>query len=137
MSEPNLSNFDIFFFYGEDGSDPELETKHNVLIHVLQPPKSFFYGRDKISGISLFENEILSLLSQISMKFDIASSIANYNNSLFIDEDTKVDRRFAVSQDSIFIEDNKTDFDIYIYGFLYQNYQQLTSIPTRIPKVKI
>lgn len=133
----DLSNFDIFFFYGEDGSDSELECKHNVLLQVIQPPKTFFYGRDKISGISIFENQIISLLAQINIKYEIAMAIATYNNSLFIDENSEVDRRFAVSQDSIFIEDKGEEFDLFIYGFMYQHYTKLTSIPARVPKVNI
>ena len=47
-----LEDFDVFFYYGEPGSDLDLEIESDVLGGIIQPKRSLYYNRAEGCGVT-------------------------------------------------------------------------------------
>jgi hypothetical protein len=88
-----------------------------------------FYNRQFGGGISEYENQPNNLLTQIGLRFDIANAVAYRNTTVTDGSDNTIDRRLAVSQNSIYFEIERDQLNIgvlYIPYLNYENFEQIT-----------
>ena len=102
MSEPVtsidvLSDFDLFFYYGQN--DLSIETKHDLMLNLMQPLRSLLGNRAlDATGVQRYENTPAGLTLSINLPYDIVSSISQRNQHVSNGEDGTPDRRVAISQ---------------------------------------
>ena len=100
-----LKDFDIFFYYGQN--ELEIETKSDLLQNIMQPKRSLFYDRALDSaGIHDFENQPEGLTLRINLPYSIINSLSKRNQFVSSGENNSRDRRIALSQSTIKIENN-------------------------------
>jgi hypothetical protein len=130
MNSINLADWDIFFYYGQ--LDTDLEIKSDLLAGIMQPKRSMFYNRADGAGASDYENYPNTLLLQVGLRYDIANWV-NYNNTQCSDgtNDT-IDRRVAVSQNSMEFTAVRDALNINVYYIRYADMYALQSVNTRI-----
>ena len=106
MDQPSidtLSDFDMFFYYGLN--DLELETRHDIMLNVMQPKRSLLGNRAlDAAGVADYENTPVGINQQIKLPFDIVESISRRNQYVSNGENGTKDRRVAVSQSSVRVE---------------------------------
>lgn len=102
-----LSDLDILFYYGEQGSDLLLETESDLLAGIMQPKRTLYYNRRDSSGVPEKENFPNSFILAISTSYDITNWNAFRNTQVSDGSKGNPDRRVAISQNSIEIEQNK------------------------------
>jgi len=104
MADNNtLNDFDMFFYYGQN--ELELETKHDLLLNLMQPKRSLFYDRAvDAAGIPNYENVPESLTLRINVPYEIVNSFGKRNQYVSNGENGTRDRRVALSQSTIRIE---------------------------------
>lgn len=118
--EEALKDFDIFFYYGQN--DLETETKSDVLANLLQPKRSLFYNRSLDSaGIGDYENMPNGLFLSVNLPYDIVNSLAKRNQ--FVTSSPR-DRRIAVSQSLIQIEQKNGEVNVNVYFVLMSDLKQ-------------
>lgn len=101
-----LSDFDMFFYYGQN--DLELETRHDLMVNLMQPKRSLLGSRSVgAAGIQDYENTPTGINLNIKMPFDIIDSLSKRNQYVTNGENETKDRRVAVSQSTIRIESDK------------------------------
>ena len=96
-----LSDFDIFFYYAENGGDVDLEIQSDVLMGLTQPKKLLFYDNQEGAGVKEKENSPLSLIFQIGVSVNIVNWISKRNTEVTDGTNGTTDRRVAISQQSI------------------------------------
>lgn len=104
----NLSDFDIFFYYAESGSDVDIEIQSDVLAGLIQPKRQMFYNNQEGAGIKEKENTPLSLIMQIGVRVNIVNWISKRNSEVTDGTNNTVDRRVAISQQSIAMQYDNT-----------------------------
>ena len=131
-----LKTIDYFFYYGQNPL--EEETKHDLILGLLQPRRSLFYNRSHGAGINEYENYPNSLILQINLRFNIASWISRRNGEVSAGEEGRPDRRLAVSQHTINIEgkDGNIDISVFYIPFASYNTPQSITVPAGIGAVR-
>lgn len=125
-----LAQMDAFFFY--EDLEVSHATQHDIAAGVMQPSRSLFYDREDSVGLEVHENVPISLFSEILMKYEIARWVARRNALVSTGDDGEIDRRVAVSQESIDIESNKAgevDVRVLFISFADLNQTGQVSIP--------
>jgi hypothetical protein len=118
-----IKDFDIFFYYGQN--DLEIETKSDVLSNVIQPKRSYFYGRSKGSaGAGNYENTPMGLALLINLPYDIVKSLSKRNQVVSNGDKNTIDRRVAVSQSSIKIDSKNGNTDVTVLYIPYADMKQ-------------
>lgn len=107
-----IKNFDIFFFHGE--VDPNLEIQSEITQGILQPLRTMFYNRSDGSSVHERENFPNAVALQVGVKYDIASYIAFRNQNVSDGTNGKVDKRVAVSQTTINVENEENGLAVRI-----------------------
>lgn len=126
-----LKDFDIFFYYGMN--DLEIETKSDIYQNLLQPERSLLYNRSQDSaGIQKFENTPNTFQLQILLPYSIITSLAKRNSIVSAGQNGDIDRRVAVSQSTIRIEQEKEQASVILSYIPLANLQVIdqTSIIT-------
>lgn len=100
----DINSIDNFFYYGQNTLTNEL--RHDIVQGVMQPKNTLFYGREFGAGASDFENYPNALFLQVVLRFAIVDFIARRNQFVSDGTNGTPDRRVAVSQNSIRIEQN-------------------------------
>lgn len=121
-----LLDFDSFFFYGDN--DLFFEIESDLIQLLLQEPRSLFYNRKE--SADLRDNKSHSLKGRILTRTNIVESIM-YKNSVVVDgTNGQKDRRIAVSQLSIDIQDNKAlgEQDITVLYIPLANFEAYNSL---------
>jgi hypothetical protein len=127
-----LKDFDTFFYYGRNKLDHE--TKSDVFANLVQPTRSLFYSRSLNSaGVSEYENNPISLALYVSLPYAIVKSLSKRNQYVGNGENGTKDRRVAVSQSSIGIE-NKKDGNVDV-TILYVPLSDLKQTELQVPLV--
>lgn len=116
-----LSDLDLFFFYGEPGSDILMETESDILAGVLQPKRSLFYNRRDSAGVTGRENMPNSLVLSIMTKYDITTWNAFRNQNVSDGENGTPDRRVAISQETVSIRQDGQEMDVLIEFIPFNN----------------
>lgn len=119
MSE--LSSWDLFFYYGQNELDLEIEA--DLVSLILQPSRSMYYNNQESGGIAGYENYPNDLYLQVNGRFDIVSAIA-WKNRVIADGDNGLpDRRIAVSQNFVTFErPRKDELNLMVFYIPYYNY---------------
>jgi hypothetical protein len=124
-----LSDIDIFFFYGEPGSDLLIETESDILAGIMQPKRSLYYDRQDSSGIPEKENFPNSFVLSVMTKYDITKWNSYRNTQVSDGSNGTSDRRVAISQNSIDIKQDKTgNMDVAIQFIPFANIKQVQNI---------
>jgi hypothetical protein len=137
MSEPVpsidvLSDFDLFFYYGQN--DLEIETRHDLMLIVMQPKRSLLGSRSVgAAGIQDYENNPIGMNIMINLPYDIVSAISQRNQYVSNGENGSKDRRVALSQSTVRIEVNQGDVDVTVQYIPLTNFQETSvTIPLGI-----
>lgn len=119
-----MKQWDTFFYYGNGTVQDENE--QDLLQLVNQKSKSMFYNRQY--GCDVKYNFPMSVINQSLVAYSIASAISTRNQNVSDGSSNTTDRRIAVSQNSISVEDGSNgERNISI---LYFNYAD-TSKPSQ------
>jgi len=127
-----LKTIDYFFYYGQ--SSLEEETKHDIIIGLLQPKRTMFYDRAHGAGINEYEQYPNSVILQLGIRYDIASWISKRNTEVSNGADGTRDRRVAISQATINVTANKGNIDVSVLYIPFANYMkpQTITVPAGI-----
>lgn len=124
-----LSDLDIFYYYGEEGSNLEMETQSDILAGLIQPKRTMFYNRQDSSGVPEKENFPNSFILEISMKYNIANWVSFRNTKVSDGANGTPERRVAVSQDSIAVNyNNKGETNVNVQYIPFANINQKTQV---------
>ena len=126
-----LGSFDIFFNYGSN--DLNIEIESDLIMGILQPKKSLAGFRSYGAGISEKENFPNTISLSIGLKYDIALHIAKQNNNI---SSQNPDRRVAASQNSIKISQSGGNLDVSVLYIPYKDYQKSSTISLPIGVTK-
>lgn len=122
-----LKDFDNFFFYGY--GELEDETRSDVLQNVMQPRRSLFYARNMDSaGLPEYENYPESMYKHIIIPYQVVESLSMRNQYVSNGSNDHPDRRVAVSQSTIRIEENKGEMNITILFIPLSDYKQTQQV---------
>lgn len=128
----DLQNWDNFFYYGQ--GDIDTESRFDLYQLLLQPKRSLYYNRRESGGVSEYENRPNTIELQVFGRFEIANAVA-YRNTLVTDgSNGTIDRRIAVSQNSIGFNAKGNNLDVSVLYFLYTDFE--TPKTTNFPLVK-
>lgn len=137
MSEPVtsidvLSDFDLFFYYGQN--DLDIETKHDLMLNVMQPKRSLLGNRSlDASGVHEYENMPVGIDLVFSLPYDIVSSISQRNQYVSNGEDGSRDRRVALNLSTVRVEVNQSEVDVTVQYIPLATYQETSlTIPLRV-----
>jgi hypothetical protein len=118
-----LGSFDIFFNYGNNDLDLEIES--DLMMGLLQPKKSLCGDRSYGAGISDKENYSNTVSLSVGLKYDIALHIAKQNLNI---NSQNPDRRVATSQNSIKISQSGGNLDVSVLYIPYKDYRKSSTI---------
>ncbi len=123
------SAWDIFFQYGEKSKSDmdilDMECRTDLYELLIQNKRSLFYYRSGSAGVSEYENNPNGIGLQIFARFDIAEAVSYRNQLVSNGENGSVDRRIAVSQNSVGFEQPQADeLNVLVLYFLYANYEE-------------
>lgn len=125
-----IKSWDNFFYYGQN--DFNLELEHELLLLLLQPLRSLFYNNQESGGISGYENFPNGLTLQIYGRFAISSAIAWKNRQVSDGTNNSIDRRIAVSQNSINFKVNNGELNVEVTYIPYADYNKYKNITVDI-----
>ena len=124
-----LSDFDIFFFYGEPESNLEQEIQSDIMAGVMQAKRSLFYNRLEGAGLTEKENHPNGLILSILTKYDIAQWGAYRNTQVSDGVDGKPDRRVAISQSSVeILKNEKGELSVDISYIPFTDFKQTSTV---------
>ena len=124
-----LSDADLFFFYGEPGSDVDMEIQSDLLAGLMQSKRTLFYNRQDSAGVADKENFPNSLILAIMSRYDVTTWNAYRNAQVSDGTNGNPDRRISVSQSSVSVLKNeKGEFDISVGYIPFKNYQSFGSV---------
>ncbi len=122
-----LSDFDMFFYYGQN--DLALETKHDIFVDIMQPKRSLLGSRSVgAAGVQDYENTPVGLNLQINLPYDIVTSLSKRNQYVSNGENGTKDRRVAVSQSMIRVEPDRRNVNITVLYIPLANFRQTESL---------
>lgn len=123
-----LSDFDMFFYYGQN--DLDLETRHDVMLNLMQPKRSLLGNRSlDAAGVSDYENTPTGISLRINLPYDIVSSLSKRNQFVSNGENGSKDRRVAVSQSTVLIkQDIQGNVDVTVLYIPFANFKQTESL---------
>lgn len=119
-----LSDFDMFFYYGQN--DLDLETRHDVMLNLMQPKRSLLGNRSlDAAGVSDYENTPSGISLRINLPYDIVKSLSKRNQHVSNGENGTKDRRIAVSQSTVLIkQDTQGNVDVTVQYIPLANFKQ-------------
>jgi hypothetical protein len=123
MSDMNvLQDFDNFFFYGQN--DLQQENESDLLAGCVQPARSLYYNRQDAAGINEKENHPDAISTQFLTRFNIVSWVAYRNGQVSDGQNNTLDRRLAVSQNSVNIKtDGKGNLSVSILYIPFSDFK--------------
>jgi hypothetical protein len=117
--------WDTLFYYGM--KTVEEENEQDLLLLVQQPVMSMFYNRS--FGCEINYNYPMSVISQALTARSIASAVAIRNQNVSDGSDGNPDRRVALSQNTVSVEDKPNGYRT--ITLLYFNFANMT-VPTTL-----
>lgn len=130
-SVSELTDIDIFFYYGQ--LDLDLEIESDIFNGLIQDKRSLFYNREDGAGVSEYENHPNVLLLEIGVRFEIVEWISYRNQQVGDGTNGSKERRVASSQLAIFTERNGGELDISVFYIPFYNYNNISNVQTGIP----
>jgi hypothetical protein len=128
FSYPQIASGDVFFYYGEPGSNLDLETQSDLIAGMVQSKRTLFYNRQDSAGVAEKENMPNGVILGILTRFDIANWNA-YRNTQVSDGTVGADRRVSISQNSIdVLKNEKGELDINVNYIPFVNIRKVSSV---------
>lgn len=121
-----LSDINIFFFYGTLDLDLEIESDMAQILH--QPKRSLFYNRSDGCGIPDYENYPNTLLLEIMIRFDVVQGIYWRNQNVGDGTNGTKERRVAISQWSIGTSRTGGNLNLEVNYIPFNRYQSIKSM---------
>lgn len=121
-----LKSSDYFFYYDNFSIDETNE--HELMTLMEQPKRSLFYSRVSGVGIHDSENYPNSLALLVGLKYDIVNSVATRNTRVVDGAQNSVDRRMALGQETIKVEQRGGEIDLTVWYVNIYNYEQVNNI---------
>ena len=127
MAFEQASDFDVFFYYGENRNPLEIENESDVYAGLTQRKRSLFYNRQFGAGIPDKLNYPNSLALSIGTRYDVVNWAALRNNRVSTEDP---DRRVAISQATVGIKQNnkKGTLDVNVSYIPFTNFEQPKSV---------
>jgi len=128
MKKSNI-NWDLFFYYGE--GDLNNEIKQDILNGVTTSKNKLFFNRADSAGVNNFINSPNSLAIEIGLKYSIVKWLAYRNTYIGNGQNNSKERRIAISQNNIKInqKNSNVDIDIFYIPFFNKNTFVTIEIP--------
>lgn len=127
-----FADFDMFFYYGS--GQLEDETKSDIFQNLMQPKRSLFYDRFYDSaGMKEYENRPNSFALRVNMPYDIVTSLSKRNTVVSAGENGNPDRRIAVSQATIRIENERDNVKTSVLYIPLATFKQTDQIAVLFP----
>lgn len=131
VNDEQLKDFDNFFYYGY--GKIEDETKSDVMCILTQHKRSLFYSRNLNSaGISDYENYPNSMIKQILIPYDIVIALSKRNQYVSNGRNGTKDRRIAISQANIRIEEKKFETKITVLYIPMADFKTTQSVSSSL-----
>jgi hypothetical protein len=129
-----LQDFDHFYYYGQ--GDLSTEIKTDVYLNLLQKKRSLFYNRSyDSSGVREYENTPNAIFLAIMLPYDIVTSLIKRNSTVSNGTNGNPDRRIAVSQNSIKIDQKGGEADVMVsYINLFDYQEESTGLPISLSR---
>ena len=118
-------DMDYFYYYNTNNQDKEIQS--NIEMHICQPKRTLFYYRECGSDVATFENNFISLITKILVKYSVVRALANMNS--FVGNGTNGrDYRIITSQDLIDVGIEKNQIQIGIQYLPVYNTEQASKL---------
>ena len=121
-NQKQLSDIDIFFFFGDN--DLGMEVESELLRGILQPKRSMFYNREEGAGVKEYENRPSGITLDVGVRYDIANWVSQNNARVTDGSEGYPDRRIAVSQNTINVERKNGQVNIDVLYIPFFNYEK-------------
>ena len=127
MAFEQSSDFDVFFYYGENQNPLEIENESDIYAGLTQRKRSMYYNRQFGAGIPDKENYPNSLALLIGTRYDVVNWAALRNNRVSTEDP---DRRVAISQETVKIGqgNKKGTMDVNVTYIPFTNFEQPKSV---------
>lgn len=123
-----VENMDLFFYYGEKGSDPDMETQSDIVAGILQAKRSLFYDRKDSTGVPDKQNYPNSFILGFMTRYDIVNWNAWRNTQVSDGTNGNPDRRVVMSQTSIEITQSGQELDLNVKYIPFGNMRKVSSL---------
>lgn len=129
-SVSQLGSWDLFFNYGDNDLDLEIES--DAMMLVLQPPRTLYYNNLESCGI--VENYPNAVSLQVILRYNIAKAFAFRNRMVTDGSKGTKDRRIAVSQNSIEFETvGEGELNVSVLYIPFYNYNAYNTVNSIMP----
>jgi hypothetical protein len=120
-----LSEMDVFFFYGEPGSDVDMETQSDIVSGLMQEKRSLYFDRRNSAGVTEKENMPNSVSTAIFLRYDVTNWISYRNSQVGDGLNGTKERRVVCSQNTVLIsKNNKGEINLNVYYIPFINISQ-------------
>jgi len=114
MSIEQLKDFDNFFYYGQGDLKREIESDIHSIVN--QNVRSLYYNRDNDSaGLDQYENTPNAIVQSVLIPYNVVSALSKRNVNVGNGQNGSKDRRIAVSQNSVKIDNKENFIDVSIF----------------------
>ena len=129
-----LSSWDIFFYYGQN--DINLEMQSDLMLLALQSDRSLYYDRRESGGVAGYENHPNDLNLQVNIRYNIANAVAWKNGISASGIDGMPDRRIALSQNGISFSKFGGELNVALLFIPYSNFNNYKIINVPMAGIK-
>jgi len=129
-----MKSWDLFFYYGQN--DLDLEIQSDLMLLLLQPPRSLFYNNKESGGVVSYENFPNDMNLQINTRFDITSAVAWKNRFISNGTEGNPERRIAVSQNSIGMQAISGELNMEVLYIPFYNYNAYAIVNPPMPGLR-
>jgi hypothetical protein len=114
MNIEQLKDFDNFYYYGQGDLKREIESDIHAIVN--QNSRSLFYNRSNDSaGLDQYENTPNAIVQSVLIPYNIVSALSKRNINVGDGSNGSKDRRIAVSQNSVKIDNKENFIDVSIF----------------------
>ena len=107
------------YFFNYDDANVEQQIDHEIRRILMQMKRTMFYNRSE--GADIKENYPNTFSSQVKFRYSLVLAVAEYNLNVSNGEGGTVDRRIAISQNSVDFEQNGQELVISVGYYLLKN----------------
>lgn len=121
-----LASSDYFFYYDKIAVD--VQNERELVELLLQPTRSLFYSRTIGGGIHEAENFPNAITLQVGLRYNIVNGAAVRNTRVVEGSSGLKDRRIALGQESIRIDQKNGQIDLTVWYVNIYNYEQVNNL---------
>lgn len=114
MNIEQLKDFDNFYYYGQGDLKREIESDIHAIVN--QNSRSLSYNRSNDSaGLDQYENTPNAIVQSVLIPYNIVSALSKRNVNIGDGSNGSKDRRIAVSQNSVKVDNKENFIDVSIF----------------------